>query len=255
MSQVYYPRWKLPWNLPTFSVQLPFLAMKLNCRVINYRSDETFHLHYLKEKMLVVEISPTCGVLIIDPQALPLEFSEIPIFKDRIEAFMEEYSFSLVIWQGYQNSLTQMAKNLPKIALALRGMLMRHVLTYHQAMIPTRHLEDTALCLRSLAKRVQIVDNPPSNSRIKAKARRLYDAQQTLIEGFCLMGLKKFKLLSTEFQFPFEIMEEIRSSELLYTRTGNPKGITGRLKNIKLFDFEFIRQNQILLTKNNTLDN
>lgn len=249
MSQASLPWWKLPAHLPTFGSYLPQLAAKFNCQVQYYSSEEKFHLPYLKADLLVVEISATCGVLIIGPKAVPQEFGAIPSFKDRIEAFMEEYTFPLIIWQGFQSTLTIMNQTRPKIALALRGMLMRHVMTYKQSMIPSRHLEDTALCLRSLAKRIQIVDNPPSTARIKPKARTLYDAQLTLMEGFCLMGSKKVKELSTEFRSPLEIFEEIRSAELLYTRTGNPKGITGKLADIKFYDFEFVRQNQMLLNK------
>ncbi|WP_371806446.1 hypothetical protein [Candidatus Lokiarchaeum ossiferum] len=36
---------------------------------------------------------------------------------------------------------------------------------------------------------------------------------------------------------------------LIHTRTGNPKGITGPLAEIKSFDFEIVRQNQALLNK------
>ncbi|WP_371806252.1 hypothetical protein [Candidatus Lokiarchaeum ossiferum] len=187
--------------------------------------------------------------LIFHELCVPHEFGDIPAFKTKIEMFMEEYAFPLILWQSYQQTLTQLKESHPKIALALRGMLMRHVLTYRQAIVPTRHLEDTALCLRSLAKRVQIVDNPPSTARIKKKAQPLYDAQLTFLEGFCLMGPKKVKLLSTAFPSPGEILDEIQHAELVYTRTGNPKGITGSLAEIKSFDFEFLRQNQALLNK------
>ena len=45
--------------------------------------------------------------------------------------------------------------------------------------LPTRSLLDTALCLRSISKRVQIIDKSPSLARIKPKFEKLIDARPT----------------------------------------------------------------------------
>ncbi len=247
MSSTPMPQWKIPPILPVFMTALPDYARKLRCRVQYYTDLDSFHQSFLQEGLCIIEISPDCAVLVIGRKAVPREFDQIPHFKFHLESFMEEYAFPLILWQGYQDTFTRLSENRPKIALALRGMIMRHSMTYRQALIPTRHIEDTALCLRSLAKRVQIIDNPPSTARIKKKATTLYDAQLTLLEGLCLMGPKKVKALSTEFSSPADIFAAIQTSEILYTRTGNPKGITGPFAPIKLFHHEFIRQNQTLL--------
>ena len=101
------PILKIPSNLPVSSSGLHIYAKKYHCQLIYYDVSEKFHAKYSQNQLVVVEISPSCGVLVIVPESIPHGFSELPDFKNQIESFMEEYAFALILWQGYQKSLSQ----------------------------------------------------------------------------------------------------------------------------------------------------
>lgn len=58
---------------------------------------------------------------------------------------------------------------------------------------------------------------------------------------------KKADLLLKTFKTPWNIFMAIISSEIKYTRTGNPKGVTGPFEYIKGFGPKFIQKNKELL--------
>jgi hypothetical protein len=111
------------------------------------------------------------------------------------------------------------------------------ILTYNTGLIPTRNAADTAQCLRSIARREQIRDNPPTLGRVKAKAKTLQDAQEILIEGLIQCGPNKSKLLLNQFDCPNDIFESL---------INHPENIEA----IKGFGKKFIKSNQDLLQKN-----
>lgn len=83
----------------------------------------------------------------------------------------------------------------------------------HFTWIPTRHAADSALCLRSIAKRIQIEDKPPSMGRVKPKWKNLAEAQIMLLEGLLLTGDKKAQALADNYESPIKILRRIVQSE------------------------------------------
>ena len=60
---------------------------------------------------------------------------------------------------------------------------------------------------------------------------------------------KKADVLIDYFGSPMNIFQAILDSEIEYTRTGNPKGIIGPIRELKGFSYKFIAKNKELLTK------
>jgi len=104
------------------------------------------------------------------------------------------------------------------------------------SVIPTRNYKDSAYCIKSIAKRVQIEDKAPVLSRNKSKMPYLHDAQTFFIEGLLNCGPKKAKLLLKEMDVPDEIIQCILK---------NPE----KIESIKGFGEEFISQNNNMLKK------
>ena len=58
---------------------------------------------------------------------------------------------------------------------------------------------------------------------------------------------KKADILLDALKTPYNIFEAIVMSEVTYTRTGNPKGVTGAFQFIKGFNHKFITKNKAML--------
>ena len=72
--------------------------------------------------------------------------------------------------------------------------------------------------------------------------RRVY-----IIEGLIDIGSKKAKQLIEAFKTPYKVLRAIKQTEILYTKTGNPKGIRGPLANLSGFGWKFVEKNQKIL--------
>ena len=235
----------LQHNYPLFLKSIPIFAKEKKC-AIEYDLDVGKEMDFDigKFKSGIVKISDKLSVLILGPNSIPRKIEEISQLNRPLEEFVESYDLPIIIWQGYPDCLS---KTTPEIDLKIHGVIMKLFLNYGKSVIPTRNIRDTVLCLRSLAKRVQIVDNPPSLARIKPKMKTLLDAQKFFIRGLYLMGEKRSKELMVNFSSIDDILRNICESEIIYTRTGNPKGVTGEFAKIKNFNVEFIQKSKEIL--------
>ncbi len=50
-----------------------------------------------------------------------------------------------------------------------------------------------------------------------------------------------------KFKTPYKVLRAIQQTEIEYTRTGNPKGIKGPLKELGGFSWKFVQNNKELL--------
>jgi len=73
---------------------------------------------------------------------------------------------------------------------------------------------------------------------------------------FTLCGLvffrptdKKAKILLDYFKTPYNVLHAIIQSEIIYSKSGKPKGISGNLEELKGFGHKFLKFNKELLTK------
>jgi len=115
------------------------------------------------------------------------------------------------------------------------------------SVIPTLNLEDTAIVIERIAYREQVKDNMPLLARKAPKAMSIEDRRAYIIEGLVDIGAKKAKLLIEKFKTPYNVFKAIINTEILLTRTGNPKGIKGPLKEITGFGWKFVQKNKEVL--------
>lgn len=115
------------------------------------------------------------------------------------------------------------------------------------AIIPTRHLKDTLIVVERIAYREQVKDEIPVLARSAPKGMELKERRVYILEGLIDIGKSKAMQLIEEFRTPFRVFQAIKHTRIVYTRTGNPKGIEGPLSKIKGFGFKFIEKNQEVL--------
>ncbi len=116
--------------------------------------------------------------------------------------------------------------------------------------IPTRNLEDTAIVIERIAFREQVKDDMPLLSRKSPKTMSEEDRRTYIIEGLVDIGPKKAKALIEKFETPYEVFRAIKKTNIVFTKTGNPKGIEGPLKQLSGFSWKFVQKNKEILFGN-----
>ena len=115
------------------------------------------------------------------------------------------------------------------------------------SVIPTRNIEDTAIVIERIAHREQVKDTTPILSRKAPKQMSKKERRTFIIEGLVDIGPKKARALIDKYKTPHQVFKAIKHTEILYTKTGNPKGIHGPLENLSGFGWKFVEKNQKLL--------
>ena len=115
------------------------------------------------------------------------------------------------------------------------------------SVIPTRNLEDTAIVIERIAYREQVKDNMPLLSRKAPKELSKKERRTFIIEGLVDIGPKKAKTLIDKYKTPHLVFKSIKHTEILYTKTGNPKGIQGPLSDLTGFGWKFVEKNKKLI--------
>jgi hypothetical protein len=232
-------------NLPIPTVTISLTPSITIQRLIRPLQELSCRIEY-SEKLIstVVEISDEVAFSILSKEELPRSMCDFSSLSPKINAFLNEYEHPFVILQMTPNTWASMDS---RVSVGLLGLFIRLFLEDKQGVLPTRHVKDTALCIKSLAKRVQIEDRPPVLARIKPKANTLFDAQKTLVQGLRLCGPKKTLVLCDIFASPLDIILGIQQSSIVYTKTGNPKGVNGEFADIEGFSWSFLLENQELL--------
>ncbi|MHA1805255.1 MAG: ERCC4 domain-containing protein [Promethearchaeota archaeon] len=114
-------------------------------------------------------------------------------------------------------------------------------------LIPTRHVQDTALVIERIAYREQVKDNAPILSRKAPKGMNDNERRAYILEGLIDTGPKKAQLLIKKFKTPYNVMRAIKNTRIIYTKTGKPKGIEGPLKEIPGFGWKYLQKNKKIL--------
>lgn len=115
--------------------------------------------------------------------------------------------------------------------------------------IPTRNISDTALALYRIGKQQQQDKGIKGIARRAPKSMSLKQRQAFFLEGFVNVGPTKSEMLIENFKTPSKFITALMNTEILYTKTGNPKGIKGGLEKIRGFGWKFVKENQNLLLK------
>jgi ERCC4-type nuclease len=130
---------------------------------------------------------------------------------------------------------------------SIYGAMMGITLRLGIPIIPTRNTTDTAMVLYRIAKRQQGEYTDRGIARRIPKSISLKERQAYVLEGLFKVGPTKSQQLIDEFKCPINFFTELLNTEIVYTKTGNPKGIMGKLADVKGFGWKFVRDNKKLL--------
>ncbi len=180
----------------------------------------------------IIQIPPNGGVLILKSKNLDGK-SLLSNMDKNIEEFFNLIPNGVIIYENFNRLGVKKRELVQKI---LFNQILNSESTFN-GIIPTRNPSETALCIKSIAKREQIEDIPPILSRIKRKSKYLSDFQVFFIEGLLQCGTKKAKALLKVFNTPQEIINAILHDP-------------NKISQIKGFGKKFIGINKKLLQNN-----
>ena len=130
---------------------------------------------------------------------------------------------------------------------------MSYMIAHHSVQfIPTENHQATSILLDRLCSWIQEDHKDPILARTAPKRMTLEDQQNYLVQGLLGVGEKTAKKLLDVMGSPQNVFEGILNTKLLYTRTGNPKGILGPLADVPGIGFKFIDNNRKLLKGKDT---
>ena len=164
---------------------------------------------------------------------------------EQIVRLKDTYNTQILILEGLNDKVFE--RTGMKIS-SIYGAL--SVVSYKLGMsvIPTQNIEDTAIVIEGIAVREQGGDenNLPlahkSPKTMDKSARRTY-----IIEGLVDTGPKKAKMLIDTYKTPHKVLKSIKDTDIIYTRTGNPKGIKGPLEHLTGFGWKYVQKNKKIL--------
>jgi ERCC4-type nuclease len=156
----------------------------------------------------------------------------------------ETYSTPILILEGLNNDVFE---NTGMKTASIYGALAKIAYKLGFAIIPTRNLDDTAIVIERIAYREQIKDGATVLSRKAPKSMSVEERRSFIVEGFIDIGPKKAKSLIEKYETPYQVFKAIKHTEITYTKTGNPKGIDGPLKEISGISWKFVEKNKEML--------
>ncbi len=156
----------------------------------------------------------------------------------------ETYTTPIIILEGLNDKVFE---NTGMKIASIYGALSKISYKLGIAVIPTRNLDDTAIVIERIAYREQIKDGATVLSRRAPKSMSIEERRTFIVEGFVDIGPKKAKNLIEKYETPYQVFKAIKHTEVIYTRTGNPKGIDGPLKELSGFSWKFVEKNKEML--------
>ncbi|UCD02053.1 MAG: hypothetical protein JSV23_03255 [Promethearchaeota archaeon] len=156
----------------------------------------------------------------------------------------EAYEYPILILEGLNDEVFE---NTGMNITSIYGALSFISYKLGISVIPTRNLEDTAIVIERIAYREQEKDSMPIFARKAPKQMSKKERRSFIIEGLVDIGAKKAKTLIDKFKTPYHVFKAIKHTEILYTKTGKPKGIRGPLESLTGFGWKFVEKNQKLL--------
>ncbi len=164
---------------------------------------------------------------------------------EQIDRLIETYEQPLLLLENLPSAFerTEWKKRKKHVYGALTYIFLRRQVP----VIPTSRMSETAIVLNRIASWVQEEHDDPIIARKSPKARSLIDNQLFFLQGLHNTGQKKAKILLNAFESPIKVMNAILDSKVIYTKTGNPKGIKGAIENLEGFGHKYLLKNQKLL--------
>ncbi len=178
----------------------------------------------------IAEVGEECGIFIILPN---FHLENISPTYEAIDEFLTDYPDGQIVCHTYPRDT---------LDISAIGLFMKIFIEFGTGVIPTINSDHTAYCIKSLAKRIQIKDKPPTMGRIKPKFKTIKDAQIYFVQGLYDCGPKKAE----------KLMKNYASIEdILHSFTAKPEeflmGTTKSISRIKDFGPIFEKKNKKLL--------
>ncbi len=161
---------------------------------------------------------------------------------EQVNRLYESASNPILVLEGFNNIF----KNTDMNPASIFGALVYLAWRFSLPMIPSRDWRDTALILKRLAIRTQVKDEDPILARGVPKLMTIDERKAFLLEGLIGVGPKTATKLIDELKNPMSVFKAIQESNVLYTKTGNPKGIDGPMAGIKGIGPKFLIENKKL---------
>ncbi|MBD3188056.1 hypothetical protein GF325_14565 [Candidatus Bathyarchaeota archaeon] len=166
---------------------------------------------------------------------------------EQINRLYEAASSPILILEDFDSIF----KNTSMNPASIFGVLVYLAFRFSLPMIPSRDWRDTALILKRLVLRVQVKDEDPILARSVPKLMTLDERRAFILEGMYNVGPKTAVKLIDAFKTPLGVFQALASTSVVYTRTGNPKGLEGPLANIKGIGVKFVLENRKLIEQGN----
>lgn len=165
---------------------------------------------------------------------------------EQIERLIETYDQPILLLEDINSAFER--PEWKKRKKHVYGALTYIFLRRQVPVIPTSRMSESAIVINRIASWTQEEHDDPIIARKSPKKRSLEDNQLFFLQGLLNTGQKKARFLLERFDgCPQKVIEGILNSKVLYTRTGNPKGIEGEFEKLEGFGPKYILSNQELL--------
>jgi ERCC4-type nuclease len=163
---------------------------------------------------------------------------------EQLSRLKETYLKPILILEGFNDEVLE---NTGMKLSSIYGALSKIACSMEIPIIPTRNINDTLIAIERIAYREQFKMGESIMSRKAPKAMSEEERKAFIIEGLIDSGPKKAKELIYYFKSPYNVLKAIKKTEIIYTKTGNPKGIKGPLEDLRGYGWKFVLKNQEIL--------
>ncbi len=160
------------------------------------------------------------------------------LFK-QVNNMMEEFERVFIIVEGFEPDEGELKH--------VYGAMSYLTINRSIPIISTNNHIETAALLERICSWIQEDHVDPILSRTGPRRMTTEEKQLFLIQGLEGCGIKTANLLLENYDSPLDIFNEIKNTEILYTKGGKPKGISGKLATIKGIGHKFVSKNKEIL--------
>ena len=165
---------------------------------------------------------------------------------EQIDRLIETYDQPILILEDLESAFERVEwkKRKKHVFGALTYIFLRRQVP----VVPTSRKSETAILLNRIASWTQEQKNDPLIARKSPKKRTLRQDQLFFLQGLYNTGQKKGEILLDNFEGkPMDVITSILDTEVIYTKTGNPKGLDGPMNKLEGFGPKYVLNNQRLL--------
>ena len=214
-------------------------------KLINLLDKKKEKLNYTVEQLDIADIIISEEVAIERKEGFDFVSSIIDnrLFEQMLR-LKETYMKPILILEGLNNKVFE---NTGMKINSIYGALCKVSYIMGISVIPTRNLDDTIIAIERIAIRENSNGTDTILSRKAPKSMSTEDRRAFIIEGLIDSGPKKAKELIEHFKTPYNVLKAIRNTKVIFTKTGNPKGIEGPLTKLSGYGWKFVKKNKEIL--------